>query len=124
LVDQVQFGGPSCAGKVCVRGSARGSLTGDFVSTVTSATPSQDAAVTGVAFLTADFVLNTNRGQLTIKEAAAWNAPPGGGELADLGTVVGGTGAWQSATGRLIISGKLNFVDPSDVKYQGEVCTA
>jgi hypothetical protein len=94
------------------------------VSTVTSATPSQDAAVTGVAFVTADFVLNTSRGQLTIKEAAAWNAPPGGGELADLGTVVGGTRAWQNATGRLVISGRLNFVDPSDVKYQGEVCTA
>jgi hypothetical protein len=125
LVDQVQFAGPACAGSFfCVRGRATGSLGGDFVSTVTSVTPSQDAAVTSVAFLTADFVLNTRPGELTIKEAIAYNTAPGGGELADLGTVVAGTRDWQGATGRLVISGKLNFVDPSDVKYEGEVCRA
>jgi hypothetical protein len=91
---------------------------------VTSVTPSQDAAVTSVAFLTADLVLNTGRGELIIKEAAAYNTAPGGGELGDVGTVVAGTDAWQNASGRLVISGKLNFVDPSDVKYHGEVCTA
>ena len=124
LVDQVQVAGPPCAGSFfCVRGRATGSLRGDFVSTVTSVTPSQDAAVTSVAFLTSDFVLNTGRGELTIKEAIAYNTAPGGGELGDVGTVVAGTGDWQGATGRLVISGKLNFVDPSDVKYQGEVCT-
>jgi hypothetical protein len=125
LVDQVQFAGPPCAGSFfCVRGRATGSLRGDFVSTVTSVTPSQDAAVTSVAFLTADLVLNTSRGELTIKEAIAYNTANGGGEFGDLGTVVAGTRDWQGATGRLVISGKLNFVDPSDVTYQGEVCTA
>jgi hypothetical protein len=86
-------------------------------------TPSQDAAVTGVAFFTADLVLDDRRGELTIKEAIAYNTA-GGGDFADLGTVVAGSGDWQGATGRLNISGKLNFVDPSDVRYQGEVCTA
>jgi hypothetical protein len=124
LVEQVQFAGPPCTGSFfCVSGRATGSLRGDFVSTVTSVTPSQDAALTSVAFLTADLVLNTRRGQLTIKEAIAYNTAPGGGELADLGTVVAGTGAWQGATGRLDISGKLDFVAPSDVQYQGEVCS-
>ena len=64
LVDQEQFAGPSCAGSFfCVRGRATGSLRGDFVSTVTSITPSQDAAVTGVAFFTADLVLNDRAGR-------------------------------------------------------------
>jgi hypothetical protein len=91
LVDQEQFAGPSCAGSFfCVRGRATGSLRGDFVSTVTSMTPSQDAAVTGVAFFTADLVLNDRRGELTIKEAIAYNTA-GGGEFADLGTVVAGS---------------------------------
>jgi len=125
LVDQAQFGSPTCTGPLfCVRGRATGTLRGDFVSTLTSMTPSPDAASTAVAFLTADLVLNTPRGQLTIKEAAAYNTTPGGGELGDVGTVVGGTGHWQGATGRLVISGKLDFVDRSDVKYRGEVCTA
>ena len=125
LVDQVQFTGPACTGPLfCVRGRATGSLNGNFVSTVTSVTPSQDAASTAVAFLTADLVLNTTRGTLTIKEAAAYNTTPGGGQLGDVGTVVGGTGHWQGATGRLVISGKLDFTDPSNVRYRGEVCTA
>jgi hypothetical protein len=123
LVDQEQFGGPSCAGLFCVRGTATGTLSGDFVSTVTSMTPSQDTADTAVEFLTADLVLNTRRGELTIKEAAAYNTA-GGGELGDVGTVIAGTGDWHNPRGRLVISGTLNFADPSNVKYRGEVCTA
>lgn len=56
------------------------------------------------------------------KEPIAYNTKPGDGEFGEFGTVVGGTGKWAGATGRIRISGMLNFVDPSRVNHEGEVC--
>jgi hypothetical protein len=57
-----------------------------------------------------------------MKEAAAYNADPNGhGDLGDVVTVVGGTGKWAGATGRLRVWGNLTVTE-SDVNYEGEVC--
>ena len=123
LVDQVQVapGVNGCLSSIfCVDGRATGALRGDFRATVTSLRPSVDTPTTSVVFLTTDLVLNDRHGQLTIKEAIAYATADG--QFADLATVVGGTGRWQGATGRLVISGQLNFVDPSDVTYAGQIC--
>jgi len=56
-----------------------------------------------------------------MKEAAAYNTS-GSGDLGDVVTIVGGTGKWVGATGRLRVAGTLPFVEPSDVDFEGEVC--
>jgi hypothetical protein len=92
------------------------------LATVTSITPSIDTPVTAVIFETADLALHTKDGDLQMKEAAAYNADPNGhGDLGDVVTVVGGTGKWVGATGRLRVWGNLTVTE-SDVNYDGEVC--
>lgn len=124
FINQVLVPSPPCASPVgtCVSGRAIGGLKGDFLATVTSITPSIDTAVTTVIFETADLVLHTKDGDLHLKEAVAYNADPNGhGDLGDVVTVVGGTGKWVGATGRLRVWGNLTVTE-SDVNYDGEVC--
>ena len=60
--------------------------------------------------------------KLNLKEAAAYNATPNEhGDLGDVVTVVGGTGEWAGATGRLRVWGNLTVTE-SDVTYEGDVC--
>src|SRR5260221_4112806 len=124
FVSQVLVPPPTCTSPVgtCVSGEAIGGLRGDFLATATSFTPSIDTAVTAVIFETADLVLHTKDGDLQMKEAAAYNTDPNGhGDLGDVVTVVGGTGKWIGATGRLRVWGNLTVTE-SDVTYEGEVC--
>ncbi|NOT57095.1 MAG: hypothetical protein HOP18_21045 [Deltaproteobacteria bacterium] len=124
FINQVLVPPPTCTSPVntCVRGRAIGGLSGDFFATITSITPSIDTAVTAVVFETADLVLHTKDGDLLMKEAAAYNGDPNGhGDLGDVVTVVGGTGKWVGATGRLRVWGNLTPSE-SDVNYDGEVC--
>ncbi len=116
--------GPDCNSPVgfCVRGRAIGVLKGDFLATLTSAIPSQDTPITAVVFFTVDLVLHTRDGDLLMKEAAASNQDPNGhGDLGDVVTVVGGTGKWVGATGRLRVWGNLTATE-IDVNYEGNVC--
>lgn len=123
-IDQVLVPSPPCTSLlgVCVSGRVIGGLKGDFFATVTSITPSIDTPVTAVVFETADTVLHTKDGDLQTKEAVAYNADPTGhGDLGNVMTVVGGTGKWVGATGRLRVWGNLTPTE-SDVTYEGEVC--
>jgi hypothetical protein len=103
FINQVLVPSPPCpAPGACVSGKAIGVLKGDFLATVTSVLVSVDTPVTGVIFETADLVIHTKNGDLNLKEAAAYNATPNEhGDLGDVVTVVGGTGEWAGATGRL-----------------------
>ena len=127
FIDQVLVPSPPCTSPVgtCVSGRAIGVLKGDFLATITSITPSIDTPVTAVVFETADLVLHTKDGDLEMREAAAYNATPpnqgGHGDLGDVVTVVGGTGKWVGATGRLRVWGNLTPIE-SDVTYDGDVC--
>jgi hypothetical protein len=105
----------------CVSGEAKGVIKGDFLATITSFNPSIDTALTGVFFVTADLVIHTKNGDLSLKEAAASNQNPDEGDLGDVVTVVGGTGQWAGATGRLRVYGNLSPTI-SDVTYDGDVC--
>ncbi len=114
--------GTTCLSQfACVSGQAKGVLKGDFLSTITSFTPSIDTATTSVFFVTADLVLHTKNGDLLLKEAAASNQNPDEGDLGDVVTVVGGTDKWAGATGRLRVWGNLSTT-VSDVTYDGDVC--
>ncbi len=124
FIDQVLVPSPPCTSPLhsCVSGRAIGGLKGNFLATTTSATPSIDTPLTAVIFETADLVLQTKQGELQLKEAAAYNTDPTGhGYLGDVVTVIGGTGEWNGATGRLRVWGNLT-VSESDVRYEGEVC--
>ncbi|MBI3757550.1 MAG: hypothetical protein HY267_06195 [Deltaproteobacteria bacterium] len=124
FINQVLVPSPPCTSPVgtCVSGKAIGVLKGDFLATVTSITPSIDTPVTIVIFETANLVIHAKEGDLQLKEAAAYNADPNGhGDLGDVVTVVGGTGKWVGATGRLRVWGNLTTTE-SDVNYDGEVC--
>lgn len=114
--------GGACLSQIaCVSGNAKGVLKGDFLATITSFTPSIDVATTSVFFVTANLVLHTKNGDLLLKEAAASNQNPDEGDLGDVVTVVGGTGQWAGATGRLRVWGNLSTT-VSDVTYEGDVC--
>ena len=105
-----------------MNGKAIGVLKGDFLATVTSIIESVDTPVTGIVFLTADLVIHTKAGDLLLKEAAASDPDPNGpGDLGDVVTIVGGTGKWAGATGRLRVYGNLTPTI-SDVTYDGDVC--
>ncbi|MBI3798569.1 MAG: hypothetical protein HY268_16600 [Deltaproteobacteria bacterium] len=124
FIDQVLVLSPPCTSPVntCVSGKAKGGLKGDFFATVTSITPSIDTLLTAVVFETADTVLHTKDGDLQTKEATAYNADPNGhGDLGNVTTIMGGTGKWLGATGRLRIWGNLTVTE-SDVNYEGTVC--
>jgi len=132
FIDQVVVlsNGSSCTSAIgfCVSGRAKGVLKGDFLATVTSFTPitalfpSLAGTPAGtVAFVTADLVIHTKNGDLFLKKAAASNQNPDEGDLGDVVTVVGGTGQWVGATGRLRVYGNLSPTI-SDVTYDGDVC--
>ncbi len=116
--------GPDCNSPVgfCVSGKAIGGLKGDFLATIMTFTPAPNVGETQVAFITANLVLQTRYGDLVMRENAASNQDPNGhGDLGSVVTVVGGTGKWAGATGRLRVWGNLT-VNESDVNYEGEVC--
>jgi len=129
FINQVLVPSPPCESPLqppfsptCVSGKAIGVLKGDFLATVTEILLSKDTPVTGVVFLTADLVIHTKDGDLHLKEAAASDPDPEGpGDLGDVVTIVGGTGKWDGATGRLRVYGNLTPTI-SDVTYDGDVC--
>lgn len=116
--------GPTCSSPVgfCVSGRAIGGLRGNFLSTTMTFTPAPNVSDTQVFFITANLVLRTRDGDLSMQENAASNQDPNGhGDLGNVVTVVGGTGKWAGATGRLRVWGNLT-VNERDVNYEGEVC--
>lgn len=124
FVNQVLVPPPTCTSLlgVCVSGRAIGVLNGDFFATITSSVPSPNFLETGILFQTAENDLSTADGDLYMLEASAYNADPAGlGDLGDVVTIVGGTGKWAGATGRLRVWGNL-AVTVSDVTYDGDVC--
>jgi hypothetical protein len=98
---------------------------GAFGFTATSLTPAAnpDFAQTTVAFYTGDAVIRTKDGDLMIKDAGAFDiGPTSNGDFGAVLAIIGGTGDFVGATGRIRIEGL--FVNGCvDCRYRGEVCT-
>jgi hypothetical protein len=120
--------GQTCASPVglCTIAEMSGVLKGDAVFTASAILPSADTSLTGVVFVIGDTVianahLGGKRGTLLVKNAAAFNTGASG-DLADVQTIVGGTGDLAGASGNLRISGTFVAGAGGTSVYDGVVC--
>lgn len=105
---------------LCTTGEFRGVLNGSSEFTGTSATPNVDTAVTAVITVTGDNVIHLRDGDVYTKDAIAFNTI-GNGEFGEVDTIVGGTGAYSGASGRLLATGFFANGSGEGV-YSGEIC--
>ena len=102
---------------LCAKVQFRGGLRAESDFVGTSLTPSVDVASTGIVFLTGDNHIRTRHGDLFVKDAIVFNTT-GEAEFSEVDTIVGGTGLYEGATGRLQAVGKNN-----EGVYTVEICT-
>ena len=101
-----------------------GGINGRFVFAATSLTPSADTSTTGVFHYTADIVVKTAVGGLSLKDAGAVDPQPGStGDVAAVSAVVGGSGRYASATGRIRLMGTFDTELGGENVYEGQICT-
>ncbi|HEV8578723.1 MAG TPA: hypothetical protein VGX68_06525 [Thermoanaerobaculia bacterium] len=95
-------GDPSCTapGGLCAIATFHGALRGEGNFVATSLTPNVDTPVTAVVLVTGDNQIHTADGDLFTKDAIVFNTI-GQGEFAEVDTIIGGTGGFAGATGRL-----------------------
>ena len=111
---------PAPAG-LCGIGTYIGGLSGASTFAASSVVPSADTPTTGVVAVTGDFSLDTRRGTLFTKDAIMLRTI-GGGEFAEVDTVVGGTGDFAGASGVIRGTG-TSTATTVDGDYAGEICT-
>ena len=102
---------------LCANVQFRGGLRGESYFVGTSLVPSIDVASTGIVFLTGDNHIRTSKGDLFVKDAIVFNTT-GEAEFSEVDTIVGGTGEFEGATGRLQAVGKNN-----EGFFTVEICT-
>jgi hypothetical protein len=118
-------GCPSPVG-LCIEGEFSGSIRGAFGVTATSLTPTADTPVTAVVHFTGDGVIHARiggkHGDFSFKSAGAFHTV-GTGEIVDLQSITGGSGAFGGASGALRASGVFDPVTGSgESEYSGTVC--
>jgi len=115
--------GAECQSPVglCGVGTYIGGLSGESTFTASSLVPTVDTPTTGVVAVTGDFSLETRDGTLFAK-AAIMLRTTGGGEFAEVDTVVGGTEDLAGASGVIRATG-TSTPTRVDGDYAGEVCT-
>ncbi|MFL6193178.1 MAG: hypothetical protein ACJ75H_03325 [Thermoanaerobaculia bacterium] len=114
---------PTCGSAIglCASGVLKGGLQAHSEFIGTSAVPTVDTPATGVLVLTGDNTIHTDDGDLFTKDTIVL-ATTGAGEFGEIDTVVGGTGAWAGATGKLTGTGTFANGVGFGVLI-GEVCT-
>jgi hypothetical protein len=105
---------------LCATGVLYGAIQANSEFTGTSAVPTVDTAATGVLVLTGDNVIHTRDGDLLTKDAIVLSSG-GDGEFAEVDTIIGGTGAYEGATGYLVATGTFSGGGGVGV-YVGKVC--
>jgi len=118
----------ACASPVglCTVARMSGSIHGDAIFTAATITVSANVALTGVVFVTGDTVVEDaklagHRGTVAIQNDASFRTT-GDNALADVQTIVGGSGDFAGATGSLRISGDFVPGVGGSSTYEGEVC--
>jgi hypothetical protein len=117
-----------CASPVplCTVAQMFGKLKGEARFTASSIIATADTPTTTVVFVTGDTLvvdarLEGKRGSLNIKNAAAYRTT-GEGDLADVQTIVGGTGDFAGASGSLRISGNFLAATGGSSSFEGTIC--
>ncbi len=114
--------GPGCTSEVglCAGGVLKGSLRGTSEFIGTSFVSTVDTPATGVLVLTGDNTIHTRDGDLLTKDTIVL-ATTGAGEFGEVDTIVGGTGVWAGASGKLIGTGTFaNGI--GEALLVGEIC--
>ena len=108
---------PACTSVIglCTAGRLDGTINGDFVFTADRLEPSDTP---GVLFYTGHIVVQTSRGEVTCQDAGAFGVS-GAGPVADICTIVGGTGDWAGVTGHIRIHGTFTFAEGGFSHYEG-----
>ncbi|HEX4953279.1 MAG TPA: hypothetical protein VF017_07790 [Thermoanaerobaculia bacterium] len=119
LAASTEPGCPSDIG-LCAGGVLKGSLRGTSEFLGTSFVSSEEIAAGGVIILTGDNTIHTQDGDLFTKDTIVL-ATSGAGEFGEVDTIVGGTGVWDGASGKLIGTG--TFANGAgEALLVGEIC--
>ena len=119
--------GPDCTSPVdlCIEGTYRGSIRGDFSGAASALIPTADTPTTGVVLFISDARIDAQigdrNGELIIKNSGAFHTT-GPGEIVDLQTIVGGTGELAEASGALRAEGTFTAEAGGRSTYVGTVC--
>jgi hypothetical protein len=105
----------------CASGTFRGDLRANASFTGSSLTQTVDTPATAVVLLTGDNTIQTRGGTLVTKDAIVF-ATTGAGEFGEVDTIVGGSGEWAGATGRITATGTFGATG-GEGRYSGEICT-
>lgn len=116
--------GPACTSPVgiCFAGAIDGKLKGTLTGTGTSLIPTVDTPTTSVVLLTSDVRIQTNTGDLLLKDATVLRSS--GGEFSGIWTVIGGTGTYSGATGTIQVTGSFVSGGAGAGTYVGQLVLA
>src|SRR5262249_1164285 len=115
-------GAPTCGSAIglCAGGTLQGTLQAHSEFIGTSSVPTADTGATGVVVLTGDHTIHARGAAVSTKDGIVL-ATTGAGEFSEIDTIVGGTGAYAGATGKLTGTGTFANGTGSGVLF-GEVC--
>ena len=105
---------------LCAGGVLQGTLNARSSFVGTGSVPTVDTGATGVVVVTGDNTIHARGGDLFTKDAIVL-ATTGDGEFAEIDTIVGGTGVYAGATGKLTGTGTFANGVGAGVLF-GEVC--
>ena len=114
--------GADCQSPVGLCGTVewRGDLRATSSFVATSSIDTVDSPITSVLVFTGDASVSTRGGTLLTKDAIVFRLT-GSGDFAEVDTIVGGTGAFASASGAWRASGTFSG-NVGEGRYEGRIC--
>ncbi|MCB0210051.1 MAG: hypothetical protein KDJ52_12015 [Anaerolineae bacterium] len=108
--------------ELCAKGKYKGDLKASSNFTGLAFIPTEDTPTTGVLFFTGDNIIHAEGGDILTKDFISFNTV-GKGDFGEVDAIVGGTGAWDKATGYIRAIGTFPAGGNGQGKYVGEICT-